>query len=67
MFNNLRSLAINCAVDKVDIKILLPKMKSLRTLDLSYDENEYLDYIYTECKSLHRLKYGCLNKDDILV
>ena len=35
----------------------MPKMKSLTSLGLPCDDNEYLDYIYTECRSLCTLKF----------
>jgi hypothetical protein len=67
MFNNLRSLAINDAENEVDIKLLLPKMKSLHSLALGIYDNEYLDYIYTQCRSLHTFKFNCEYMDDIFV
>ena len=67
MFTNLRSLSIYYAENKVDIKLLLLKMKSLTSLAIPYCANNYLDYIYTECKSLHTLKLYCSNMDDIFV
>jgi hypothetical protein len=67
MFNNLRSLMINRDLTKDAIKLFLPKMKSLTSLGLPCDDNEYLDYIYTECKSLHTLKLHCVDRDNILV
>jgi hypothetical protein len=67
MFNNLRSLTINKILNKVDIKLFLPKMKSLHSLGLPYYDNEYSDYIYTQCRSLHTLKFDCEFKYDILV
>jgi hypothetical protein len=46
-----------CMFNEVDIKLILPKMKSLTSLALPLYDNEYLDYIYTECRSLHTLKF----------
>jgi hypothetical protein len=59
MFNNLSSLTIKKDLKKVDIKLLLPKMKSLTSLTLGHYDKEYLDFIYTECKSLHTLELYC--------
>ena len=67
MFNNLRTLTIHNAENEVDIKLLLPKMKSLHSLALGIYDNEYLDYIYTQCRSLHTLEFNCYKNDDILV
>ena len=42
-------------------------MKSLTSLTLSGYDIEYLDYIYTQCKSLRSLKFDCFELDNILV
>jgi hypothetical protein len=42
-------------------------MKSLTSLAIPCDDNEYLDYIYAQCRSLHTLKLYCYHKDDIIV
>ena len=42
-------------------------MKSLTSLALHYSDFEQFDYIYTQCRSLHTLKYNCFSMDNFIV
>ena len=68
MFTNLKSLKILKKDLKEDIKLFLPKMKSLTSLTLPSFHIEKLDFIYTECRSLQTLEFNCYyEKEDFIV
>ena len=65
MFKNLRTLTIKRDINRViNYELILPQMILLSSLTLSETYLYNFLYIYTECKSLRKLKILPFNKSE---